>query len=82
MLTLTQRLNMYIRRTIIKSRGNGEAYYTHRLVESLRQGARVRQRTLVNPGRHFEVPQGQWPALTQRIEQVVDGQADLFSERG
>ena len=70
---------MYIRRTPIKSRGNGEAYYTHRLVESLRQGARVRQRTLVNPGRHFEVPQGQWPALTQRIEQIVDGQADLFA---
>jgi len=67
---------MYIRRTTIKSRQTGEPYYTYRLVESIREGERVRQRTLLNLGRHFEVPRAQWGALVQRIEHLVGGQAD------
>ena len=67
---------MYIRRTTIKSRRTGEPYYTYRLVESIRTEQGVRQRTLVNLGRHFEVPREQWGALAQRIEQVVSGQGD------
>jgi len=69
---------MYIRRTTIKSRRSGEPYFTYRLVESIREGGRVRQRTLLNLGCHFEVPQAQWPALAQRIEALVGGQAELF----
>jgi transposase len=69
---------MYIRRTTIKSRQTGEPYYTYRLVESVREGARVRQRTLLNLGRHFEVPREQWGALVQRIEHLVGGQQDLM----
>ncbi len=68
---------MYIRRTTIKSRQNGEPYYTYRLVESLRTEQGVRQRTLANLGRHFEVPREQWAPLAQRIEQVVSGQGDF-----
>ena len=69
---------MYIRRTTIKSRQTGEPYYTYRLVESIREGRRVRQRTLLNLGRHFEVPREQWGALVQRIEHLVGGQQDLM----
>ena len=69
---------MYIRRTSIKSRHTGEPYYTYRLVESMREGRRVRQRTLLNLGRHFEVPREQWGALVQRIEHLVGGQQDLM----
>jgi transposase len=69
---------MYIRRTTIKSRRTGEPYFTYRLVESIREGGRVRQRTLLNLGCHFEVPQAQWPALAQRIEALVCGQAELL----
>ena len=68
---------MYIRRTTIKSRRTGEPYYTYRLVESIRTEQGVRQRTLVNLGRHFEVPREQWGALAQRIEQIVSGQGDF-----
>lgn len=50
---------MYIRRTTIKSRHTGEPYYTYRLVETVREGERIRQRTLLNLGRHFEVPRAQ-----------------------
>ena len=67
---------MYIRRTTIKSRQTGEPYYSYRLVESIREGERIRQRTLLNLGRYFEVPRAQWAALVQRIEHLVGGQAD------
>ena len=70
---------MYIRRTSIKSRRDGEPYYTYRLVESVRSDGRVRQRTLLNLGRHFEVPREQWAALSQRIEQLVGRQSELVS---
>lgn len=67
---------MYIRRTTIKSRHTGEPYYTYRLVESVRSADRVSQRTLLNLGRHFDVPRAQWAALSQRIEQLVGGQGE------
>ncbi len=69
---------MYIRRTSIKSRRTGEPYYTYRLVESVRIDCKVRQKTLINLGRHFDVPREQWTPLAQRIEQIVQGQNDLF----
>ncbi len=69
---------MYIRRTSIKSRHTGEPYYTYRLVESVREGDKVRQKTRLNLGRHFAVPREQWAQLTQRIEQILQGQSALF----
>ncbi len=68
---------MYIRRTSIKSRRNGEPYYTYRLVESVRIAGKVRQRTLLNLGRHFDLPRAQWAPLAQRIEQLTNRQEDL-----
>jgi len=67
---------MYVRRTSIKSRSTGEPYYTYRLVESVRDGGAVRQRTLLNLGRHFEIPREQWLTFARRIEQLVHPQAD------
>ncbi len=69
---------MYIRRTSIKSRRTGEPYYTYRLVESVRCGARVRQRTLLNLGRHFDVARDRWAVLAQRIEQLVSSQRQMI----
>ncbi len=69
---------MFIRRTTIKSRANGEPYFAHRLVLSIRTEKGVRQRTLLNLGRHFEPPREQWPALVLRIEQLIEGQGDLL----
>jgi hypothetical protein len=70
---------MYIRRTAIKSRRTGEPYYTYRLVESVRLGGSVRQRTLLNLGRHFDVPREQWGLLAQRIEQLLSQQNTLLA---
>lgn len=70
---------MYIRRTAIKSRRTGEPYYTYRLVESVRREGGVRQRTLLNLGRHFDVPREQWGLLAQRIEQLLSQQGALLA---
>jgi transposase len=69
---------MFIRRTTIKSRESGEPYYTYRLVESVRVAAGVRQHTVLNLGRNFEVPRAQWAPLAQRIEALLGGQLDLI----
>ena len=69
---------MYIRRTSIKSRKDGTQYYTYRLVESRRTEKGVRQRTLLNLGVDFSLPREQWPDLTNRIEEILGGQQNIF----
>lgn len=61
---------MYIRRTKTKTLESGEAYFTYRIVESVRMGNKVKQRTLLNIGNHFAIEQQHWPLLTARIEQL------------
>ena len=68
---------MFVRRTQTRSTANGEPYFTHRLVCSFRTGARVRQRTLLNLGRHFALPQSSWPLLCSRVEQILSAQHAL-----
>lgn len=62
---------MYIRKTKTKSLDNGEAYYTYRIVESIRLENKVKQRTLLNLGKDFTIDQEHWPLLTARIEQLM-----------
>ena len=66
---------MFIRRT--RTRSIGDHYFTFRLVRSERTGSKVRQRTLLNLGRHFEVAQSDWPALCRRIDELLAGQMPL-----
>lgn len=70
---------MFIRRTNTRNRITGEAYFTYRLVATARVGKAVKQRTLLNLGTHFDLPQTQWPALATRIDQLLDGQASLLA---
>lgn len=69
----------YIRRTAIKSRKSGDAYYTYRLVETERVDGKVKQHTLLNRGSHFSVPQDQWKDLSARIKQLREAQGSLLS---
>lgn len=69
---------MYIRRVTTRRAASGETYHTYRLVESRRDGTRVRQVTLLNLGRHFEVPEAQWPSLCARLGQLLGLQAVLL----
>ena len=69
---------MYVRRTKTRSTAQGESYYSHRLVRSERIGTKVRQRTLLNLGSHFEVAQEHWPQLCARVDQLLSPQAGLL----
>ncbi len=69
---------MFIRRTKTRSTAQGKTYYSHRLVRSERVGTKVRQRTLLNLGRHFEVEQEHWPQLCARLDQLLSPQSGLL----
>ena len=74
---------MYIRRTQTRNSATGEAYYTQRLVQSVRVGSQVRQTTLLNLGRHFALAQEEWPALCARLEELqAGGQGALLGRVG
>ena len=75
---------MYIRRTKTKTKTaeHGEDSLTYRIVETVREGTQVKQRTLLNLGKDFAIEPAQWPLLAARIEQLLQGsaphQAELF----
>ena len=70
---------MFIRRTRTGTSPTGETYFTYRLVRSQREGAKVRQVTLLNLGRNFDIERQYWPVLCARIDSILAGQGDLFS---
>ena len=68
---------MFIRRAKTRTTQSGADYFSYRLVESARDGAKVRQRTLLNLGSSFLVPEADWPALCQRVESLLSKQGEL-----
>ena len=71
---------MFIRKTATRNKSTNESYSTHRLVASERTGKQVRQITLLNLGRHFDLPQAEWPRLCARIDAILAGQVGLLAE--
>ena len=63
---------MFIRRTQTRRTEDGIPYFSHRLVHAERLGSTVRQRTLLNLGRHFDMAQAHWPLLCARINACVE----------
>ena len=71
---------MYIRRTKTKTLNQNHAYTTYRMVESVRLGQKVKQRTLLNLGKEFSIDQAHWPLLCARIEQLLQGSEGVQGE--
>src|SRR5450432_1133355 len=71
---------MFIRKTTTRNKSDTESYFTFRLVASERTGDQVRQITLLNLGRHFDLPQPDWPRLCARIDALLAGQAGMLAE--
>src|SRR5690606_22679785 len=71
-------VGMYIRCTSTRSNATGEAYFTYRLVSSERIDGKVKQVTLLSLGRHFAVDAALWPAVCQRVNELMAGQACLL----
>lgn len=69
---------MFIRCTAIKHNRSGDPYHTYRLVESQRVNGKIKQRIVLNLGRHFDVPKAQWRDLSSRIEQLLEAQVSLL----
>jgi transposase len=71
---------MFIRKTTTRNKSDTESYFTFRLVASERTGDQVRQITLLNLGRHFDLPQPDWPRLCARIDALLTGQPGMLPE--
>lgn len=71
---------MFIRKTKTGTAADGSDKTSFRLVENSRDGAKVRQRTLLNLGRHFSIERDSWGLLCQRIEELLSGQASFGFE--
>jgi Transposase DDE domain len=71
---------MFIRKTATRPKSTGEAYFTFRLVTSERTGNRVRQITLLNLGRQFDLPPSDWPGLCARIAALLAGQSGMLPQ--
>lgn len=68
---------MFLRRTIHTNK-NGRKYHTYKLVESVRTERGPRQRTVLNLGTDFSLPQEHWKELADRIEGIITGQSMLL----
>lgn len=68
---------MFIRASIQNK--NEAAYKTFKLVESFRTERGPRQRTVLNLGADFSLPESQWKELANRIEEIITKQESLFS---
>ena len=65
---------MFIRKTKTATNRDGTARGSYRLVQSERDGEKVRQRTLLNLGASFGVEKEKWKLLCQRVEELLSAQ--------
>ena len=68
---------MFIRASIQKKKNKVE-YKTFKLVESFRTERGPRQRTVLNLGTDFQLPEAQWKDLANRIEEIITRQENIF----
>lgn len=69
---------MYVRKVSHYNKSNRVEYHTYKLVESVRTERGPRQRTLLNLGTDFNLPQGKWKAFANRVEEIITGQISLL----
>lgn len=69
---------MFIRVSIQKKKTKAE-YKTCKLVESFRTERGPRQRTVLNLGVNFQLPEPQWKDLANRIEEILTRQENIFT---
>ena len=69
---------MFFRRTKAANGPDGKSYYTYRLVENQRVATKIRQKTVLNLGANWDVPQFDWKTVAQRVEAIQQGQISCF----
>lgn len=68
---------MFIRVSIQKKKT--QKYTNFKLVESFRTERGPRQRTVLNLGTDFDLPEAQWKDLANRIEEIITRQEPIFT---
>lgn len=68
---------MFIRKTIKKDPLSGKSYSSYYLVESTRTDKGPRQQVLLYMGSDIGLPEGDLTLLSQRIEEIINGQRSL-----
>ena len=69
---------MFFRHTKAANGPDGKSYYTYRLVENQRMATKIRQKTVLNLGANWDVPQSDWKAVAQRVEAIQQRQISCF----
>jgi transposase len=69
---------MFIRKVAQNNKKKRKAYYTFKLVESIRTPRGPRQRDILNLGVDFDLPREQWKDLANCIEEIITGQNPLI----
>lgn len=69
---------MYVRKVSHYSKSNRVEYHTYKLIESVRTERGPRQRTLLNLGTDFNLPQGKWKEFANRVEEIITGQISFL----
>ena len=69
---------MFIRATKTHS-VRGQPGFCFRLVQSVRSGSSVQQKTLLNLGTNYAVPRSLWSDVTHLADDILRGQAPLFA---
>ena len=69
---------MFIRASIQKKKTK-TGYKSYKLVESFRTERGPRQRTILNLGAGFDLPEAQWKDLANRIEEIITRQENMFT---
>jgi transposase len=69
---------MFIRKVAQNNRKKRKAYYTYKLVESIRTPRGPRQRDILNLGVDFDLPKERWKDLANCIEEIITGQNPLI----
>ena len=69
---------MFIKAVKTYTKKNGEPQFSCRLVHNQRIGSKIKQHTLLNLGSKWPVDKSLWPAISQRIQEILDGQLELF----
>ena len=68
---------MFIRETVTR-RVADKVYKSFRLVTGIREGKKIRQKTLLNLGSSFSIPKDHWPELVRIIKERLDGTLSMF----
>lgn len=67
---------MFVKEIKIKNKKTGAVYVKHALVESTREGEKVRPRVIMNLGR-LDIPRDLWPQLAEELAARLTGQQRL-----